>query len=130
MTHELETMRPNPVWDPRAYEDAVATFTTLRNRVVVKVWCGDWCSDCRSLLPDFSAALSAADVPSERIEEYPVEKAADGSKVGPKVETYGIQHIPTVVVELEGTEVARFVEDEGIPIAVYLADQLREREEP
>ena len=121
---ELETMRPNPVWDADSYEDAVATFEALADDIVVKVWGGDWCKDCRSQLPDFGAALDAAGV--ENVEHYPVEKAEDGSKTGPQVEAYGIELIPTVVVEdaETGEELARFVEEEDLPIAVYLAEQL------
>ena len=121
---ELETMRPNPVWDADSYEDAVATFEALADDIVVKVWGGDWCKDCRSQLPDFGAALEAAGV--ENVEHYPVEKEDDGSKTGPQVEAYGIELIPTVVVEdaETGEELARFVEEEDLPIAVYLAEQL------
>lgn len=120
---ELETMRPNPVWDADSYDDAVAVFESRADDIVVKVWGGDWCKDCRSQLPDFGAALDAAGV--ENVEHYPVEKQDDGSKTGPKVEEYGIELIPTVVVEdTRGEELARFVEEEDVPIVVYLAEQL------
>ncbi|MFQ3320446.1 MAG: thioredoxin 1 [Natronomonas sp.] len=124
---ELETMRPNPVWDSDSYEDAVAVFEALADDIVVKVWGGDWCKDCRSQLPDFGAALDVAGV--ETVEHYPVEKEDDGSKVGPNVEAYDIELIPTVVVEDadSGEELARFVEDEDVPIIVYLAEQLETR---
>jgi hypothetical protein len=71
-------------------------------------------------LPDFAAALDAAGVPDERIEEY----AVDQDKQGPGVKEYGIEYIPTVVVERDGEELARFVESEPVPAAVYLADQV------
>ena len=119
-------MEPNPTWDAASYEDAVEALS--RDGLVVKVWGGDWCKDCRGRLPDFGAALDAAGVPEDRIEHYPVEKEDDGSKVGPLVEEYDVELIPTVVVELDGEEVARFVEKEDDPIAVYLADRLVERE--
>jgi thiol-disulfide isomerase/thioredoxin len=139
---KLETMRPNPVWDADSYEDAVAVFEALSDDIVVKVWGGDWCTDCRAQLPDFGAAMDAAGV--EHVEHYPVEKADDGSKVGPKVEEYGIELIPTVVVErapksgaegssgdqprdAAGEELARFVENEDRPIVVFLAEQLEDR---
>jgi thiol-disulfide isomerase/thioredoxin len=124
---ELETMRPNPVWDAESYDDAVAVFESLADEIVVKVWGGDWCKDCRSQLPDFGAALEAAGV--ETVEHYPVEKADDGSKVGPKVDEYGIELIPTVVVEDEATgeELARFVEEEELPVVVHLAERLSDR---
>lgn len=124
---ELETMRPNPVWDEAGYEDAIEVFSEMADEIVVKVWCGDWCPDCRSLLPDFGAALEAADVPEEQIEHFPVEKLDDGSKVGPAVDRYGIERIPTVVIETAGTEVARFVESETVPIVVHLANELSDR---
>ncbi|RDI70344.1 thioredoxin family protein [Halopelagius longus] len=118
----LETMEPNPMWDEESYEDAVETLS--EDGLVFRVWGGDWCGDCRGQLPDFGAALDAAGVPEENVHHYPVEKVDDGSKVGPKVEEYGIELIPTVVVERDGEEVARFVEEEASPIAVYLADRL------
>ena len=124
---ELETMRPNPVWTADAYEDAIETLAAVADDVVVKVWGGDWCPDCRSQLPDFGAALEAAGI--ETVEHYPVQKEDDGSKTGPKVEEYGIELIPTVVVEDRetGEELARFVEDEDVPITVHLAEQLEDR---
>jgi thiol-disulfide isomerase/thioredoxin len=120
----LETMEPNPAWDAASYEDVVDTLG--REGLVYKVWGGDWCPDCRGQLPDFAAALAAAEVPGDRIEHYPVEKAEDGSKVGPRVEEYGIEYIPTVVVERDGRELARFVEDAPVSIAEYLARELQQ----
>jgi len=123
---ELETMEPNPVWTEEAYADTVDTLAMLRYEVSYKVWGGDWCIDCRSQLPDFAAALDAAGVPESRIEHFPVEKEDDGSKTGPGVEEYGIDRIPTVVVERNGEEIARFVEEEPVPVAVYLARELED----
>jgi thiol-disulfide isomerase/thioredoxin len=122
----LETMEPNPVWDAESYPEVVETFGDLRESIVVKVWGGDWCTDCRSQLPDFGAALEAAGIPDERIEHYPTEKLDDDTKTGRLVEEYGIELIPTVVVEdaETGEELARFVEKESVPIAVSLADRL------
>jgi thiol-disulfide isomerase/thioredoxin len=127
---KLETMEPDPVWDPAAHEEAVETLAAWAEAAVFRVWGGDWCGDCRGQLPQFGAALEAAGVPEDRIEHYPVEKEEDGSKTGPGVEEYGITLIPTVVVEADGEELARFVEEEPVPIAEYLAEQLRERDAP
>ncbi|MFC7028323.1 thioredoxin [Halomicroarcula sp. GCM10025324] len=123
-TERLETMEPNPVWVADAYTDTVDTLSEYGADLVFRVWGGDWCKDCRSQLPDFGAALEAAAIPEENVHHYPTEKEDDGSKTGPGVEEYGIEYIPTVVVEYEGEEVARFVEDEPVPIAVYLADEI------
>jgi len=127
---KLETMEPDPAWDADAHREAVETLAAWADEVTIKVWGGDWCGDCRGQLPAFGAALAAAGVPEERIEHYPVEKEADGSKTGPGVEAYGIAYIPTVVIERDGEELARFVEEEPIPIAEYLAEQLRDLEAP
>ncbi|ELY88272.1 hypothetical protein C483_16216 [Natrialba hulunbeirensis JCM 10989] len=117
----LETMQPNPAWDAASYEDAVDTLEAHNDEVVYKVWGGDWCKDCRKLLPDFGAALDAASVPDDRIEEI----AVDQDKEGPGVDEYGIEYIPTIVVETDdGEEVTRFVEEENVPPAIWLADQL------
>ncbi|TYL36626.1 thioredoxin family protein [Natronococcus pandeyae] len=116
----LETMRPNPTWDAASYEDTVDTLAT-HDDLTYKVWGGDWCKDCRALLPDFGAALEAADVPAERIDEI----ALDQDKQGPGVDEYEIEYIPTIVVEDEsGDEITRFVEEEDVPPAVWLAQEL------
>ena len=122
----LETMEPNPVWTEEAYADSVTILRKCNDEVTYKVWGGDWCTDCRSQLPDFAAALAAAGVPENRIEDFPTEKEDDGSKTGSMVEEYGIEYIPTVVVEHDGEEIARFVESETVPIAVYLARELED----
>jgi len=119
----LETMEPNPVWSADAHEDTVETLRRFDD-VTYKVWGGDWCGDCRSQLPDFAAALDAADVPADRIEHYPV----DQDKQGEGVPEYGIEYIPTVVVERDGEELARFVEEAEEPIAVSLAKRLESAE--
>lgn len=119
---DLETMRPNPTWDAASYEAVVAQLADAD--LTYHVWGGDWCGDCRKRLPDFAAALSAADVPDDRIHVHPAERGEDG-KVSDLVEAYDVELIPTVVAETrEGDEVARFVEDEGLPIAAYLADRI------
>jgi len=119
-------MQPTPTFDADAHGETVETWARVADDVTVKVWGGDWCADCRAVLPDFAAALDAAGVPEDAVEHYPVEKADDGTKVGPRVDEYGIELIPTVVVELDGAEVARFVESEPLPAAQYLAERLRE----
>jgi thioredoxin 1 len=124
----LETMRPNPTWDAESYDDAVETLAALPEDTVVRVWGGDWCKDCRRQLPDFGAALEAAGITGDRVAHYPVEKLDDGSKTGPLVEEYDVELIPTVVVESGGgTERARFVEEERVPVLVHLARQLDNR---
>jgi thiol-disulfide isomerase/thioredoxin len=121
-TMPLETMEPNPVWVADAYGDTVDVLEHYGSELTFKVWGGDWCKDCRSQLPDFGAALDAADIPTENV----IHHELDQDKQGPGVEEYDIQYIPTVVVEHDGREIARFVEEEAVPIAVYLADRIEE----
>jgi thiol-disulfide isomerase/thioredoxin len=116
----LETLEPNPVWVAEAYNDTVEILETHNADIEYKIWGGDWCKDCRAQLPDFGAALETADVPDTHIQSFEV----DQDKQGPKVEEYDIERIPTVVAERRGEEIARFVESESAPIAVYLADQI------
>jgi thiol-disulfide isomerase/thioredoxin len=135
-------MEPNPVWSAGAYEDTVDTLAEHADDLVYRVWGGDWCKDCRSQLPDFGAALEAAEISEDNVVHYETEKEDDGSKTGAGVEEYGIEYIPTVVVERvpnsttratgdatrsgDGEEIARFVEDADVPIAVYLAERINE----
>ena len=114
-------MRPTPTWDAASYEETVARLAAHRDELTYKIWGGDWCKDCRALLPDFGAALEAAGVPADRIEEF----ALDQDKQGPEVDAYDVEYIPTIVVERDdGAEVARFVERESLPPAVYLAERI------
>jgi thiol-disulfide isomerase/thioredoxin len=116
-------MEPNPAWDAASYPDVVAAFEGLGDDATVHVWGADWCGDCRSQLPDLAAALDAAGVEPET---YPVERDADGGgKTGPRVEAYDVTLVPTVVVEDDdGEALARFEEQERLPPAQYLADEL------
>jgi len=121
---QLETMTPAGDWEPEpgteAELDALGT-----DDYTFHVWGGDWCIDCQQQLPAFGAALEDAGVDDDQIEHYPVEKEDDGSKTGPGVDEYGIEYIPTVVVERNGEELARFVESADDPIAVALGNELR-----
>lgn len=119
-------MEPTPTWDEDAHEDTVDVLAELAedDSVTIKVWGGDWCKDCRAELPDFGAALAAAEFPQDRVEEIAVDK----DKNGPLTDEYDVELIATIVVERAGEEIARFEEEEQVPAAVYLADQLRESE--
>lgn len=125
----LETMTPDPEWDPAAHEAALETVRDVADRLSVSIWCGDWCGDCRRLLPPFAAAIDAIDLPESVVHVFAVEKRSDGSKVGEQVDEYGIERTPTVILEIEGTEVARFEEGRSeAPILETLADQLGDLE--
>ena len=123
----LETLSPADDIDADAFDEAVLDALAADD-YAFKVWGGDWCGDCRRQLPAFGAALDAAGVPDDRIEAYPVTKGPDG-KAGELVEEYGIELIPTVVVESpDGEELARFVEDADVSAAEFLARQLADIE--
>ena len=119
----LETMEPADDWEPT---DNAAIAALGAEEYTFHVWGGDWCIDCQQQLPAFGAALSYAGVDPEAVNHYPVEKEDDGSKTGPGVAEYGIEYIPTVVVEHAGNEVARFVESAEESIAVFLGGKLQE----
>jgi thiol-disulfide isomerase/thioredoxin len=118
----LETMRPTPTWDADAHQGTVETFAEHADELSITVWGGDWCPDCRAVLPDFGAALDAAGVPANAVREI----AVDRDKQGPGVEEYDVEYIPTIVVERDGEELARFVESADRPAAQHIAAQLRD----
>ncbi len=122
----LETLSPGDA-DAEGLDEAVLDALAA-DGYRFKVWGGDWCGDCQRQLPAFGAALAAAGVPDDRIEAFPVTKGPNG-KEGPGVEEYGIELIPTVVVEdADGEELARFVEDADVSIAEALARDLADVE--
>lgn len=118
----LETLQPDPDRPIDLPDDVLGALGSERLRY--HVWGGDWCGDCQEQLPAFAAALEAAGVDAAAIETYPVETDDDGTKIGPAVETYGIEYIPTVVVERDGQEIARVVETGEPSIAEELAETL------
>lgn len=120
----LETLTPAADWDTGAHAEAVDALASLGAADRVLVWCDDGCKDCRALLPAFAAALEAAGVPDDRVVEHAVERLPEGEKRGPKVDEYGVERIPTVVIERDGVETARFVEGDGDDVADALARQL------
>ncbi len=114
----LETLTPATETTPAPA--AVDRVATLADEVTVTVWGADWCGDCQRVLPAFAALLDAADVPDERVTAI----AVDREKRGPGVEAYDIEYIPTIVIERDGTELARFVESADRPVEEVLAEQL------
>lgn len=116
----LETMDPTPTWDPSAHVETVETFSRFANEITIHIWGGDWCGDCRAILPEFAAALDAAGVPEKAIKQYPVDR----QKTGELTDEYDIGYIPTIIIERDGEEVARFVEDAPVSAAESLANQL------
>lgn len=119
----LEAMRPDPDADGGGGPSADAVDTLADGDLTFRIWGGDWCPDCTDQLPQFAAALDAAGVPDDRVEQFPVEKV-DGEKRGPGMDEYRVEYIPTVVVSRDGEELARFVESGDVPIAEYLAREL------
>jgi len=123
----LETLTPDPDIDTDEFDKAVLDALAADD-YRFKVWGGDWCIDCQRQLPAFGAALTGAGVSDDRIEGFAVTKGPNG-KAGPQVDAYGIERIPTVVVETaDGDEVTRFVEEADGSIAEYLARELTDTE--
>lgn len=120
----LDTLTAAADWDPSEDPEVVEALSSLGPEDRVLVWCDDGCKDCQALLPAFAAALEAAAVPSERVVQHAVERLPGGRKRGPMVDAYDIRRIPTVVVERDGVELARYVEGNGEAIADSIAEQL------
>lgn len=116
----MQTTEPNPTWDAQAHSETVDAIEAGVSEVTYRVWCADWCGDCRAELPDFFAALEAAGVPDQDVHVHEVDR----EKEGEGTDEYGVTHIPTIVVEEDGEEVARFEEDEDVPAAEYVAREL------
>lgn len=120
----LETLTPAGDGPASGTGDVIDVLRRHADTITIRVWGGDWCGDCRSLLPPFAAALEAAGIDPATVEQYPVEKDEDGTKVGPGVKDYGIERIPTISLERDGRELVRFVESAAVPPVDVLADAL------
>ncbi len=120
----LETMTPAADGPVEGTADAIDALGAHADDLTIRVWGGDWCGDCQALLPPFAAALEAAGIDPDAVEQYPVEKDGDDRKVGPGVEDYGIERIPTIILERDGRELVRFVESAAQPPVIVLANAL------
>ncbi|WP_327052465.1 thioredoxin family protein [Halomicrococcus gelatinilyticus] len=116
----MESIEPNPTWDPAAHSETVQALESAVGEVTYHVWGADWCGDCRSALPDFFAALAAAGIPDREIAVHEVDQQKDGELV----EEYDVTLIPTIVVEDGDEELARFEESENLPAAEHVAREL------
>ena len=122
-------MVPNSIWNASDHTETINTLSKLDDTFKFKIWCDDGCKDCRAQMPDFAAALSAANIHSSCVEQYSVERLPTGKKKGPLVGEYGVTRIPTIIIERESKqnpirapdEIARYVELEDIPAADYLS---------
>lgn len=121
----LAAFAPDPTWDAGAHEDVVTAFRTLPSNAVIHVWGGDWCGDCRRELPALAAALAAADLAEEQVHVHPVTPEKDGALIA----EYDISVVPTVVIEVDGTELARFEEEQRFPAPVALARSIASEED-
>lgn len=120
----LETMRPDPKWKAADHREEVRTVAAVGDSVTFLVWGDDGCSDCQRVLPRFGALLEAAGVSRDRVITYPVERLPEGRKRGPRVDEFGIERIPTIVVARDYEEVVRFVEDEELSVEAFIAKGL------
>jgi thioredoxin 1 len=116
----LRTMQPDPTWDPTAHAETVTAFEAIAERVTVHIWGGDWCGDCRRELPKVAAALRAAEIPTDAINQHEVDQDTQGDLVG----VYNVTKIPTIVLEIDGETVARFEEHADRPAPEFLAAAL------
>ena len=118
----FNALEPTPTWDEEANESTVEAFENLAadEGVTISIWCRDNCPDCRRELPELAAALDASGFPDEQLRQFPVDDEKDGKLV----EEYGVEYIPTIVVERDDEELARFVEQEALPAPHYLAEEL------
>ncbi|MFB6095180.1 MAG: TlpA family protein disulfide reductase [Halodesulfurarchaeum sp.] len=116
----MDAMEPNPAFDPDSYREVIGTFADLPEDATIHVWGADWCPDTRRELPDVAAVLDAAGIDENRRSVIEVNR----EKEGREVEEYDVSLIPTIVIERNGEELARFVEKEEMPAAIWLADQL------
>ncbi len=126
MTNTLETMTPDLEWEGPDDQKAVSVLRERADDVSIIVWGGDWCGDCEAVLPSFAAGLEAAGIDPAGVTQYAVEKLADGSKTGPKVEAYDITLIPTIVVERNGVELVRYEEAAPVDPLTFIARGITE----
>lgn len=118
-------MRPDSRWQPNSAEqEAIETLRPRIDELSILVWGADWCGDCKAALPLFAAALERLNIDPEKVTQHEVQKLDDGSKAGPQVTEYDIKFIPTIVLERNGQEIARFVESGEDPAIVDLAIQI------
>lgn len=101
----------------QAYQVSEATAEVDLSEVEIITVMGTWCSDSQREVPHLFKLLDHLNFPTEKvsmiaIDEDKAEPAADIGK-------WGIEHVPTIILLKQGTEVGRIVE---APVETLEAD--------
>ncbi len=88
--------------------DAIEDIKTKIEDVEIKVFCGDWCPDCRVQLPRFLSVILALKEEGIDIEIIEVNRAKVDS-FG-KAEEFNVRAIPSFIFLRDGEEIGRIIE--------------------
>lgn len=89
-------------------EPVVQMIQTVDQGVSYVVVLGTWCSDSKHHVPVFLKTAEEANIPSERITLYGVDRAKQGPDSLPQ--KYHIEKVPTIIFLKDGNEIGRIVE--------------------
>lgn len=104
LLHSPEYGRAGASYQPSAAD--VRKIKSADRDVEVVVFFGTWCPTCRRLLPRILKVDGAIDGAKIRITYYGLDKGP-GVKPDPKLSHYGVKHIPTGVVLVDGKAVGQ-----------------------
>ena len=94
-----------------AYQPDTTALRPLKGQldgITITVFLGTWCEDSHREVPRFQRILDYLELSDEQVTYICLNR----QKVGPNSEEmdYDIQNVPTMIVNLQGTEIGRIVE--------------------
>ncbi|MEX0967939.1 MAG: thioredoxin family protein [Bacteroidia bacterium] len=96
----------------------------VRNKnISVDIFMGTWCEDTHQQLPRFIKVLDKADVPSQGITMYALDKKKQG--IGEITAQNRVEYVPTFIIYYKGREAGRIVEHPKTTIEEDMKDMLQ-----
>jgi thiol-disulfide isomerase/thioredoxin len=115
---EMDNYRADfDAYQPNA--EAVAVLHAYEHDVDLLVFLGTWCPDCAREVPRFLKSVYAADNPRLHVKLLALDRAKRDP--GGVAERFGVDHVPTFVVMVDGEEVGRIVETPSLTVEQDIA---------
>lgn len=105
---------PYKKWFDVGYKEHPLDTTTVAaikeelSKATITVFMGTWCEDSQREVPAFYKVLDLAGIDASNVKLIAITEGKDTPE--DLIKEYGIEYVPTIIFEKEGTELGRIVE--------------------